>query len=304
MFLFQPKQLNLKWRRCKNAPSNVGYDHHGQVEILEGKLYVRSDGAAILVYIPEEDRWDRYCNAPGGVKDFAMTVMNGQLTIAGGVGFYNDDERKLAVWNKTSKEWEYPYPPMPTARTHGQLISYLHYLIAMGGETHPLFNRQSQANKNVEILDTLRLQWYIAESLPKGCYRPQGVCIVDTLYLLGSSFKFLRASLPTLVSLATSNHEAATPTWEMLPDIPFQCSGLVAYENSLLGFGHSRSERITGIHAYNADTNKWTKIGDLPTVFVVKLCIVLLSNEVFVICSQYTYRRDEYEVYIGIPDSV
>ena len=268
---------------------------------------MRSTGDAILVYIPEEDRWNSYCNTPDGVKDFAMTVMNDQLVISGG-RVYNIVKNKLAVWNKTSKKWEYRYPPMPTARSNVQLISYLHYLIAVGGETYNPHSLSSYSQRkaviNVEILDTFRLQWYIAESLPKPCDKLQSVCIADTLYLLGSSSQLLRASLPTLVSLATSKHEAATPTWETLPDIPFHCPSLAAYDDTLLAFGRSRSEVITGIHSYNGDTNEWTRIGDLPTFLDVRLCAVLPSNEFFVICTCSEYSTNEYEVYIGIPDSM
>ena len=295
--------MNLKWRKCKNAISNVGYG--GPVEILKGKLYVRSTGAAILVYIPEEDRWGRYCCTPDEVEDFAMTVMNDQLVIAGGE-VHNKVCNKLAVWNKTSKKWEYPYPHMPTPRRNARLISYLHYLIAVGGEIYSQSNYYliKKAVMNVEILDASRLQWYIGESLPKPCSKPQSVCIVDTLYLLQdcSPNDFFRASLSILVFEATSKHRTGTPTWEKLPDMPFQCSGLVAYDGTLLAFDRFRSQVIPSIHAYNADTNEWTKVGNFPSAFDVKLCVSLLSNEFFVICRQHTYRTNEYEVYIGIPE--
>ena len=40
---------------------------------------MRGANSAILVYIPLEDQWKLHCNAPDGVEEFAMTVMNGHL---------------------------------------------------------------------------------------------------------------------------------------------------------------------------------------------------------------------------------
>ena len=148
---------------------------------------------------------------------------------------------------------------MPTARSGAWLI---HYLIVVGG-----VDRGGKNTTSVEILDTSRSQWYIGEPLPEPCHRQQSTRALDTLYFLGSSCSgsgflrpsspslFFRASLSTVVSVATSKCETATPTWEKLPDVPFACSGLVAYDNSLLANGRLNAQLIPGIHAYKADTN-------------------------------------------------
>lgn len=272
---------------------------------MNGKVYV-SDNVSndIQVYESEENKWYLHCKAPDKLNNFAMTILNGQLVLAGG-GIrdymdymdslkYSTVVKEVAVWNSSLKVWEYPYPPMPKARHSAQLISYQHYLIVVGG------SEISRSIASVEILDTSRSQWHIAEPLPKPCSLTQFACVLDTLYVLGSSSYLFRASISTLVSLATSKCKAATPTWEMLPDIPFQCSGLVAYENSLIAIDSSKV--IPGIHVYNADTNEWTRCGDLPTSLQVKLCVVLASKEFFIISSQD--GLNSCEIYIGTPDSV
>ena len=261
-----------------------------------------------------DDQWKLHCNAPDGVEEFAMTVMNGELTIAGGV-VKSQYKNKVAIWNVLFHNWQYPYPPMPTARSDAQLISYQHYLMAVGGVTYPLRQTRGSPIVNVEILDTSRLQWYIAESLPKPCNKLHSVCILDTLYLLDPSVfssSFYRASLSTLISFATSKRKASTPTWER-PPILRNFHGLVSYENSLLaigspttestfGFSNLSSPVIPSIHAYNADTNEWMNIGDLPSAFHVVLCVVLPSREFFVFCGQYPFATADCEAYIGTQD--
>lgn len=278
------------------------------MDILDGKMYMKSF-TSIAVYDPGEDRWYTHSNTPDEQYNFALAVVNCQLVLAGGIVTsdpfsdrpYATIINKVTVWNSSVRNWEDPYPPMPTARHSAQMICYLHYLIAVGG----LNQEKHSAVTNVEILDTSRSQWHIAESLPKPCYLKQSAIVVDTLYLLGSSSSdsspslIFRASLPTLVSMATSKREAATPTWQTLPDIPFVCTGLLAYETSLLAIGHYKSEVtvISGIHVYSTDTTGWKHVGDLPTAFQVRMCVVLPSKEILVVTNQN-------EVYIGTPGSM
>ena len=192
-----------------------------QMDIYNGKIYVKNtnyDRQDIVIYNPEEDQWDLHREAPQYLKSFAMAMMNSQLVLAGGSlahryshsSIYQDNQDKVAVWNETSQSWEYPYPPMPTARSDAWLIHYQHFLIVVGG-----IDRGGKNTTNVEILDTSRSQWYNAEPLPKPCHLQQSARILETLYFLGSSPSgsvflgpsspslFFRASLPTLVSVAS-----------------------------------------------------------------------------------------------------
>ena len=309
MFSF-PQYLNLKWRRGQQSTQSVDST---QMDTYNGKVYVKNTNYGqqdIVVYNPEEDQWGLHCKAPHELNRFAMTRMNGQLVLAGGMlvqryshSSTTNTQDKVAVWNETSQTWEYPYPPMPTARSSAWLIHYRHYLIVVGG-----VGSEGKNTTNVEILDTSRSQWYNAEPLPELCHLQQSARILDTLYFLGSSPSkpvflgpspslFFRASLPTLVSVATSKCEAATPTWEKLPDISFVCSGLVAYDNSLLAIGGFNAQLVPGIHAYNADTNVWINIGCLPTAIHVSMSVVLPSKEFLIVTR-------EKQVYIGTPGSV
>ena len=155
---------------------------------------------------------------------------------------------------------------------------------------------------NVEILDPSRSQWFIAESLPEPCRLKQCVTIGDTLYVLGShSFSgpqlIFECSVPTLISLATSESTATVPTWKTLPDTQLTFCSLVTYKNSLLAVGGLSSQTISGIYAYKSDTSDWSKIGSLPTALNISLFVVLPSNEFYVV-------SDCQAVYIGTPDSV
>ena len=212
--LFQTQHLNLKWKRGRNVPSNCYGNVHGFQ--VNGRVYVNNGRSDIEVYESEENKWYLHCKAPDKLNNFAMTILNGQLVLAGGERREHDYYKysivvkEVAVWNSSLKDWEYPYPPMPTARHSAQLISYLHYLIVVGGSGG---SEISRSIANVEILDTSRSQWHIAKPLPKQCSLKQFACVLDTLYVLGSSSYLFRASISTLVYRATSKRKSSTPTW-------------------------------------------------------------------------------------------
>ena len=254
------------------------------------------DSSFVMVYDTQEDKWNMLCRRSVGKKECAMVLNDGQLVLAGG-DLDKTAQNIVAVWNVNSKRWQYPYSPMPTPR--GSVLSVRHqqYLIFVGGVTRNPY----AAARNVEILDTSRSQWFIAESLPEPCRLKQCVTVGDTLYVLESrSFSgqqlIFECSVPTLISLATSESTATVPTWKKLPDTQLRFCSLVTYRNLLLAVGGLGSQTISGIYAYKSDTSEWSKIGSLPTALKVTLFVVLPSNEFYVLGGR--------KVYIGTPDSV
>ena len=249
--------------------------------------------SSVMVYDTQEDQWSMLCHRGHDyVKECAMVLNDGQLVLAGGIQYCNGVAQNIvAVWNVNSKSWQNPgpYPPIPTPRNRALSVRHQQYLIFVGGY------RQITYVRNVEILDTSRSQWFIAESLPEPCYLKQCVTIGDTLYLLGSQ-RIFECSVPTLISLATSESTATVPTWKTLPDTQLRFCSLVTYKNSLLAVGGLSSQTISGIYAYKSDTSEWSKIGRLPTALNIALFVVLPSNEFFVLGGG--------QVYIGTPDSV
>ena len=288
----QPKQLNLKWRRGRDIYLDPGSTV--QTAVLDGNVCVKAEyeNSSVMVYDTQEDRWKLLCHQSGRVIECAMVLNDGQLVLAG--GYQNKTaQNTVAVWNVSSKSWQYPYPPMPTPRSRALSIRYQNFLIFVGGYS------QSTIAMNVEILDTSRSQWFTAESLPEPCRLKQCVTIGDTLYVLGSlsgQQLIYECSVPTLISLATSESTATVPTWKTLPDTQLRFCSLVTYKNSLLAVGGLSSQNISGIYTYKSDTSDWSKIGSLPTALNIALFVVLPSNEFYVLGGG--------QAYIGTPDSV
>jgi len=272
--------------------------------VLDGTVYMETEGwnnSGVVVYDSQEERWSVLCDRVDNIRECAMVLQDDQLVLAG--GFQNSHwgrnaQNMVAVWDVSSKSWQYPYPPMPTPRRSALAISCQHYLIFVGGFT----DNQSGGNATaVEVLDTSRSQWYIAEPLPGPCRLKQCGVVGDTLYLLGSHFSWghqliFECSLRTLISLAKSESTATLSTWKTLPDTQLNFCSLLTYNDSLLAVGGLKSQKISGIYAYKFDTSEWSKIGDLPTALYNPICILLPSNELYVLSDKM--------VYIGTSDSL
>ena len=145
MMFSYPQYLNLIWKRgntVKTNPFSRGVDGT-QTDIFNRKIYVKNtnfDRQDIVTYNPEEDQWDFHCKGPYELNNFAIATMNGQLILAGGIeaqrysrSSTTNTQDRVVIWNETSLTWEYPYPPMPTARSSAWLIHYPHYLVVVGG---------------------------------------------------------------------------------------------------------------------------------------------------------------------------
>lgn len=275
--------------------------------VLDGTVYMETEGwnnSGVVVYDSQEERWSVLCDRGEDIRECAMVLQDDQLVLAG--GFRNphwvcNAQNMVAVWDVSSKSWQYPYPPMPTPRYNALAISCQHYMIIVGGFTYSQSGECAAAV--VEVLDTSRSQWYIAESLPEPCRLKQCVVIGDTLYLLGSHCSLDRddqlifeCSVSTLISLATSESTATLPTWKTLPDTQLNFCSLLTYKDSLLAVGGLKSQKISGIYIYKSDTSEWSKIGDLPTALHNPICILLPSNDLYVLSNNM--------VYIGTSDSL
>ena len=253
--------------------------------LLNGKVYIGGGNSCtdaddvIQVYTPEEDDWVRLPPCP--VHYFAMATVNGQLVLAGGQMKEKPEVTdKITVWTGSDK-WIYPYPQMPTPRSHASAFGYEHFLVVAGGKQN-FFDEAI-----VEILDTSSSQWYMAQSIPAEFSNYSPALLDHTVYLMGGylSSKVFSISLPALISEATSRSPPTT-RWEELTFTPWYQSSPLALHDSLLAVSGKGAN--SDIYQYNPETKKWEKVGDLPRAAcaVTCTCTMLPSGDV-VVCGGY-----------------
>ena len=225
----------------------------------------------VVQYNPESGDWRKLPRSP--VRLFAMTSLNGQLVLAGGIA----DDARIRVWDSGRSEWVHPYPPMPTGRGWSAAVGYQNYLIVACGFP----------NKDVvEVLNSSSGRWYSAQPVPVGGHNMSSVVVGDRWYL--SSFGGWRdrkehifwAHLPTLTSSATSAHTSTASIWHELPTPPVEEPTLLALQGHLLLVGGRGCKQE--IHRYDPETSQWRECGRLPVGMYAPCCAVLPSGDLMV----------------------
>ena len=227
----------------------------------------------VVQYNPESGDWRKLPRLP--VMTFAMTSLNGQLVLAGGLD--SGDDARIRVWNSGRSEWVHPYPPMPTARGLSAAVGYQNYLIVACGAPY---------RDVVEVLDSSSGRWYSAQPVPVGGHHMSSVVVGDRWYL--SSFEkwrdrkehFFWAHLPTLTSSATSAHTSTASIWHELPTPQVVGPTLLALQGHLLLVGGWRCKQE--IHRYDPETSQWRECGQLPVGMRAPCCAVLPSGDLMV----------------------
>ena len=240
--------------------------------VINGMVYCGGNDYTdvVIQYNPESGDWSELPKSP--VAAFAMTSLNDQLVLAGGIG-----GAKITVWDSGCSKWVHPYPPMPTRGGGSAAVGYQNYLIVACGGVY---------GSEVEVLDSSSGRWYSAQPVPVGGYQMSSVVVGDHWYL--SSFgrwkdkkeHIFWAHLPTLTSSATSVHTTTEHIWHELPTPPVERPTLLALQGHLLLVGGW--EYVEEIHCYDQETRQWRVCGQLPVAMYAPCCAVLPSGDLMV----------------------
>ena len=260
--------------------------YYPQTALLQKNIYVGggnasnlSDNSTIQVYNIDKGKWYRL-PLRYSCRWFAMTVINSYLTLVGG---YDPSTRKvtnkLAVYDPLSKAWTYPYHPMLTARWGSAVVTYDIWLLVAGG-----FDAAWTNLVTVELLNVSTNQWMSTSPLPRPCGYMSSTVDLDYWYLITACKQVFSVFLPNLVSQTDCKY-TNSKLWCRLPDTQLENSAAIAFRGSLLAVGgrQDNGTSSTAIHTYQSESEKWTRVGDLPAPRTYCSCIALQSGEMLVV---------------------
>ena len=120
----------------------------------------------------------------------------------------------------------------------------------------------------------------MASSLPQELPYPRMTTFGGCIYLASSDNKVF--SCPVEDLLKSTNSSEGGSVWTRLANIPApEKSTLATLRGCVLAIGVEDGFNPTGtIHCYDADTNSWSVIGEMPTQVLIT---VLPSNELVVV---------------------
>ncbi len=221
---------------------------------------------------------------PYRTRSFGMTVIRHQLVLVG--GSYEDGKccKSLGVWRTDSEKWVDLYPDMPTPRSDSSVATYNEWLIVAGG-----FNGERLSS--VEVMNINTKQWYSGgPPAPSGFSRTKTATVGDMCYYMGgcvanswgATKDVYRVSLPALISLVKSRR-IDRQIWETIAPLNVVYSAPLSIGGHLLAFGGRLSgSDVTSIQHYQPDTNKWVKVGDMPSPRYDCTCAVTNNGDILI----------------------
>ena len=263
--------IKLKWRQGQPAPEEDMESLWG-VAVVHGSTAYFSRVHNVYSYTVPENKWTKLplCK----YEYFAMAVINDALTTIGGWTYQFRATNTLLSLSGSS--WEEVLPPIPTKRTHPAAANTPTHLVVAGGQS-------TIDLATVEVLNTKTFQWSTANSLPEAVRYPQMTTCGGCIYLANSDNKVFSCSVEDLLK---STNSSDCSVWTRLASIPTpQGSSLARLRGRVLAIGGDDGAcNPTGaIHCYDAATNSWSVIGEMPTPRSEVLTAVLPSNELVVV---------------------
>ena len=293
--------FNFEWKRAADVPFNM--TDYPQAVVINGQVYIGGRVAStlsstshnadrtVMVYDSQLDKWSTL--PPYECIFFAMAAVNNRLVLIGGYDVANSDggiTAQVVVWDG---EWTKPFVPMPTARCSPSAITYIKWLIVVGGRFEGVDTKLS----NVEILDTTLNQWYPCMPLPQPCSSISLTATIGNMcYALGGfttlhegSKKAFGVCLDELIFQAVAQPAGgsapSTPSpWQTLPDIPLAYSTAVSLNGALFTVGGLESgDPSAAICLYKPSSKSWIRCHHLPSVRERCACITFTDHKILVV---------------------
>ncbi len=250
-----------------------------EVVYVGGGHTFRENDCIVMTYDTHSGRWGTL--PPYRTRSFGMTVIRDQLVLVGGK---DKDDKSLGVWRTDSEKWVDLYPDMPTPRSHSSVATYNEWLIVAGGG----YNGEWLSSVDVLNIDTK--QWYSGPPAPRGFYGMKTATVGDMCYYMGGcgaggyfTKDVYRVSLPALISQVKSRR-IDPQIWETISPLNVIHSAPLSIGGHLLAFGGKRSSgsAVTSIRHYQPDTNKWVKVGDMPSPQYNCTCAVTNNGDILI----------------------
>ena len=266
--------LHLTWRNGPEMP--FWMSHYVQSVVALGKLYVggglvggsSKKNHTVMVYDISSAKWASL--PPYKAYQFAMTVIDHNLVLVGGLERDGGDSKLLGVWIADRKVWTYPYPDMPTARQTPSAVVSNDWLVVAGGSSG-----SGRVLTCIEVLDINRKRWYAGPSTPTPWTSMKTAVVGDMAYFMGgqdstsATNKVFQACIPALISHITSKafQQTERQIWKEIPGLQLTWSTPLSMTGSLLAVGGKDEDdkAMTAIHHYQPDIGVWMKVEDLPS---------------------------------------
>ena len=273
---------------------------HATAVVIGGKIYL-SGGACgdverdqlVQVYDTITAEWTTL--PPSPIYDSESTLVNGQLTLIGGVDASTGEITNSTItWDEDKKQWFPKVPPMPTKRVRPCIIHCNNLMLVAGGKA----SDNKTLLDSVEVFNMDTFQWTTSSSfklpLPMHFMRAsiscRSVCITSGKDSTTTATKIaFKLPVEEVVNAVTKEQEVK---WIRVQNTSNCVSGLVADSDHPIVVGGYKSGKPTSdVSIYDPTTDKWSNVGQCVRPHLLS-CAIAVSSSSFVVIGGCTDPMD------------
>ena len=236
---------------------------------------------------------------PSPVYDSGSAVINGRLTLIGGVDASTGKiTNEVWSWHEEEKKWRKTIPSMPTEHLRPGVFQSGNVVAVVGGRARD----GKTVLDTVDILNTATLQWTISHSLELPipmCSMKTATCDGHVYIACGRDrpdrlikrvFKFPLSVLDQTVAKQQVQDNPPQCQWTEVEEPPFDRSGLLpTSHHPLVVCGRDSSFNSSSIiSVFDSSVNKWSNVGHC-SVARCEPCLLSVSCSAFVVIGGYTH---------------
>lgn len=287
--------MKFDWERCAELPVGM---FRAQATLVCGRVYVgggltehEASDFYVFEYNLNDDTWGLMPPLP--VKQFGLGKLAQDLVVVGGQVNHDRLSEKTFVFDQYNQTWKESIAMLNTPRFSFTVVESEHSLTVMGGLGRDS-NGDLQMLSSIEILDVDLTMWTITGDLPNlaSVCSPSPAEDGNMLYLVGGYRQQTAMSATSRVyastmSPLTSTSAIATKSWKAFPSTPHLQTTALCLNKCLMALGgsdkpYSRTVH-NSIHAFDAQSQKWQLVDQLPYHCCHSTAIAVTNDEVLVL---------------------
>ena len=264
----------LTWEKCADLPLAC---YGGSAVLYGNRVYITAAGAPdktaldhVFVYDISLNQWDRL--PPSGQRWGQLQIIDNNLTVIGGKDSITKNiSNKVTTFEFISNEWTNIFPDMLKPRLSPGTVTYLNYVIVLGGALDG-----NEFSDDIEVLNwTEPDRWVIARlKLPDPMCHLSPTISDDLLCIVGYNRGKDRISaayqipINTITSSATRTRlNGEMVEWNKLPKAPYAGTAIVpnSYPLVIVGGYNHRQGLTSDISILDVPSNSWKKIASLTS---------------------------------------
>lgn len=248
-------------------------DHEFSYFVSEGR-----NCNTVYVYQWDSEKWKDLPQCR--LSNFALVIVNGDLTTVGGRDNKNTDKIDMLKYTESDKRWAKGCTKNSACSKAAVVrLPDNNHIILIGGQIGTTWT------SSVELFQMSSGKWFKLTKMPITFRFPSATICDNRLYVIGHDDTGYWCSLSSITSdsAITSQSAARLIVWEPLPPLPVKSSTIATLSGQLVAIGGKQSSGKSVNSIYQLLEERWVKIGSMSHARNRCLAVCPSSNKMLIV---------------------